>query len=100
MSAAESVRVERDEAGHRWVAYVDEDALATLTFRERDGVMNLLHTEVDPRARGRGIGDALVRQVLDQLRAAGTKIIPTCPYVRAWLERHEDYRDLVAPREG
>lgn len=57
--------------------------------------VNLQHTMVAPELRGRHIGDQLVRRTLDDIRARGERIIATCPFVRAFLERHAEYRDLV-----
>ncbi len=60
------------------------------------GVLNFWHTEVDPALRGRGVGDAIVRAAMDYARATGQKVIPDCPYVTIWLNKHPEYRDLVA----
>ncbi len=53
------------------------------------------HTEVDPRAEGRGVASTLVRAALDSVRAAHGDVVALCPYVKAWLARHPDYQDLV-----
>lgn len=70
---------------------------AVLSYDRRDGILYLLHTDVPQEAQGRGIGSRLVQQVLDQARAQGVKIAPWCPFVRAYIDRHPEYRDLVAP---
>jgi len=44
---------------------------------------------------GKGIGSRLVQGALDQVRASGWKLIPQCPFVKAWIEKHPDYQDLV-----
>jgi predicted GNAT family acetyltransferase len=44
------------------------------------------------------VGEAVVRQALDTARSGGFKIIPTCPFVKKFLERHPDYQDVVARR--
>lgn len=63
----------------------------------RDGdVVVLPHTEVDRAVAGRGIGGELVRAALDALRAQGVRVVPTCSFVRAFIDRHPDYADLVA----
>jgi uncharacterized protein len=53
------------------------------------------HTVVEDRFEGRGVGTTLVRKALDDVRASGRKIVPRCPFVRSWIGRHPDYRDLV-----
>jgi hypothetical protein len=54
-----------------------------------------VHTEIDPSFEGQGIGSALVRGALDVERAAGTAIVPLCPFVRGYIDKHPEYADLV-----
>ena len=56
----------------------------------------LVHTEVDPAFAGQGLGERLVAGALEDLRACGLKLVPQCPFVRAYLRRHPDQTDLVA----
>jgi predicted GNAT family acetyltransferase len=57
----------------------------------------LLHTEVPPRSEGQGVGGALVQSAMDYARAHDLRVLPYCPFVQAWLTRHDDYADLVQP---
>jgi uncharacterized protein len=59
-------------------------------------VMSLDHTETPVAARGRGLASRLTEGVLQEVRARGLKIVPRCAFVRAFLDRHPEYRDLVA----
>jgi predicted GNAT family acetyltransferase len=54
------------------------------------------HTEVDPDHEGEGVGSTLVRGALDDARRRGMPVVPRCPFVRAWIERHPDYADVRA----
>ena len=58
--------------------------------------MVFTHTEVDPDAGQSGLGSTLVRAALDDVRSQGGSVVPQCPFVRGWIERHQDYADLVA----
>jgi len=60
------------------------------------GVMTLLHTETPPQARGRGLASRLVRGTLEDIRARGLKVVPRCAFVRAYMARHPEFRDLLA----
>jgi uncharacterized protein len=54
------------------------------------------HTEVDPQYEGRGVGSALAQFALDDVRAEGTRrVVPRCPFIKGWIDRHPDYADLV-----
>lgn len=81
---------------HRFELELGGELAGFITWRERDGVLDLLHTEVDERYEGRGLGGQLVRGALDDVRAQGGRIVPSCSFVAAWLKRHPDYADLVA----
>ena len=54
-----------------------------------------VHTEVAPTYEGRGIGSALVRTSLDEARAAGLRVLATCPFYAGWIKSHPDYADLL-----
>ncbi|MCQ1578124.1 GNAT family N-acetyltransferase [Streptomyces parvus] len=62
--------------------------------RFRDEIA-FLHTEIDPRFGGRGLGGALARSVLDEARKQELKVLPFCPFIRGWLRKHPEYTDLV-----
>ena len=69
--------------------------LAFVEYRLKPGALVVRHTEVPEESSGQGVGDALVRHVLDDARARGLAVVPLCPFVAAWIERHPDYRELV-----
>ncbi|WP_448070689.1 GNAT family N-acetyltransferase [Georgenia yuyongxinii] len=80
----------------RYEAFVDGE-LAGFTEYVADGDRLVFpHTVVDPAFAGRGVGSALVRGALDDVRARGLRAVPVCSFVRSWLARHEDeYGDIV-----
>lgn len=80
---------------HRYEVSVDGKLAGFMTFCESDGVTALSHTEVAPAFEGRGVGSALVRGGLDDLREQGQQVDPQCPFVKRWIEKHADYADLV-----
>lgn len=46
------------------------------------------HTGVPDSMRGLGIGGALVKHLIEDARAKGQRIVPLCPFVRAYAEKH------------
>jgi uncharacterized protein len=42
------------------------------------------------------VGGELVRQALDDVRAQGKRVRPSCPFVRAYIDEHAEYADLVS----
>jgi uncharacterized protein len=83
-----------NSALNRYELEVDGET-ANLYYRLKPGVITLAHTEVPPALGGRGIGSELVREVLDDARARGLKVVATCPFVSAFLGKHPEYGDLL-----
>jgi predicted GNAT family acetyltransferase len=51
---------------------------------------------VDDRFEGQGVGSAIARFALDDVRADGSRqVLPLCAFIKGWIGRHCDYRDLV-----
>ena len=73
--------------------------LGQAEYQRRGDTLVFTHTEVDPDSGHDGVGSALVRGALDDVRSAGEKVVPRCPFVKGWIDRHPDYADLVAAPE-
>jgi predicted GNAT family acetyltransferase len=63
--------------------------------REDDGTITMVHTDVDPKWEGHGVGSELARGALDDVRARGLRVVPLCPFVAAYIRRHPEYEDLI-----
>jgi uncharacterized protein len=68
---------------------------AFMNYRLAGNVIRLEHTETPPQARGRGIASQLTAAVLEIVRKRGLKVVPRCPFVRAYLTQHPEFNDLV-----
>jgi hypothetical protein len=79
----------------RFEATVDGELAGFLVYRLRPGLLALIHTEVEERFEGHGLGGRLARFALDQARAEGLAVLPFCPFVAEWLRRHREYVELV-----
>lgn len=53
------------------------------------------HTETEEGYQGKGVASQLARAVLDDARERGLGVVPLCPFIKGWIERHPDYADLV-----
>lgn len=81
----------------RFIATVDGETAGFIVYRLRPGLLALIHTEVEERFEGHGIGGRLARFALDKARAEGLAVLPFCPFVNDWMNRHPEYVDLVPP---
>jgi predicted GNAT family acetyltransferase len=86
----------RDDPEQNRYEIRDGDQLLGIAAYSRHGDrLVFTHTEVDSDAGQSGLGSALVRAALDDVRRQGGTVVPQCPFVRGWIERHPDYADLV-----
>lgn len=94
----DQVVVTHAEDRTRYEAHVD-GVLAGFADYVRDGdVLTFPHTEVDDSFGGQGVGSALVRGALDDVGRLGATVVPSCSFVRAYIDRHPEYQPLLAPR--
>ncbi|HZA75219.1 MAG TPA: GNAT family N-acetyltransferase [Acidimicrobiales bacterium] len=83
---------------HRYEATVDGALAGFAVYRDDAGVRVFVHTEVFPEFEGRGVGSALARGALDDVRASGGSLVARCPFISGYIERHPDYTDLLHQR--
>jgi predicted GNAT family acetyltransferase len=90
------VRVTDRPDRSRFEAHVDGELAGFAAYVAADDLIMFTHTDVFDAFEGRGVGSALARGALDAVRADGTrKVLPRCPFIRGWIEKHPDYQDLV-----
>jgi uncharacterized protein len=88
-------RIERDAASHRFTLSSGA-ASAVLDYREHDSrTLEYYHTFVPPPMRGRGVASRLVAHALRYALEQRLAVIPTCPFVAAFIRRHPEYAAVV-----
>lgn len=93
------VRHEPDRS--RFAAYLeDEDHPATAKYKREGDTITLLSTDVPDAAEGEGVGSALARAALDFARAEDLRVVPRCPFIASYIERHPEYEELVDDAGG
>lgn len=86
--------VQHDESRKRFfVPFGDDEAY--VSYQMDGSVIEFQHTIVPEEEEGKGVGSALARHALEHAREKNLRVQPTCAFIRAYLERHEEYRDLV-----
>ncbi len=90
------VETRKNEDAQRYEAYIDGEQVGFAEYQLTDRLIVFTHTEVEDRCEGMGVGSALARAALDDVRAEGTrKVLPLCPFIKSWIDHHADYEDLV-----
>lgn len=91
------VEVTKNEAEQRYEARVDGELAGAAYYQLADDLVAFTHTEVDDAYEGQGVGSALARAALDDVRAEGQRqVVPRCRFIKGWIDRHPDYQELVA----
>ena len=67
-----------------------EGRTAILAYRREPGTIALVHTFVPPQLRARGLAKRLVAFALADAHGRGERVIPECPFVQAYIEKHPE----------
>jgi predicted GNAT family acetyltransferase len=86
----------RDNADEqRYEATVDGELAGFTAYRLGPGLITFVHTEVDDAFEGHGVASTLVSEALGDARRGGLDVLPVCPFVNSYIEKHPEYLDLV-----
>lgn len=89
-----------DPAGKRFALLDGESVIGFAAYLEHDGRRVFYHTVVDEAYGGQGLASRLVAAALKETLDAGIAVVPVCPYVRSWLERHPDVAAQTSPADA
>jgi predicted GNAT family acetyltransferase len=81
--------------GGHYDAVVDGATAGSAFYRVVEGRLVVTHTEVRDEFEGQGVGGAIAKGLLATVRANGQQIVPLCPFISGYIERHPEYEDLV-----
>lgn len=95
VAEAESIGVADAPDRDRYELSIDSEVVGFSAYRTRPGLIAFVHTEVDERLQGRGLADRLIRFALEDARARGLAVLPFCPFVKAFIEHHREFEELV-----
>lgn len=96
MADATDVTVRNSPERSRFEAVLDGEVVGIADYHLIDGRMVLPHTVVEPEHRGKSIGDRLAKAALEGAREQGLLVVPSCWFIREYIDRTGGYADLVA----
>jgi hypothetical protein len=93
-----TVTVVNNPEHSRYEAILDDRVVGFAAYQARPEATVFTHTEVDDAVEGKGVGSALAKGALDDVRAQGGAVVALCPFISAYIKRHSEYEDLLAER--
>jgi predicted GNAT family acetyltransferase len=95
----DDVQVTRNAGESRYEIAVDGTLAGFMEYSLHGDRADFLHTEVAEEFGGRGFASQLIRYALDDARGQNWQVVPYCPFVKAFIAEHDDFRDLVPAEE-
>lgn len=96
---SDTVHVTANAEKNRYEAHLDGELAGFAEYQLTDELIVFTHTEVHRVHEGKGVGSALARFALDDVRDhGGRRVLAICPFIKAWMLRHPDYADLLYDR--
>lgn len=93
------LEVTDNPAEERYEIRADGELAGFTAYRECPLGLAFDHTKIFDAFEGKGVGSKLIQRTLDDVRARGLEVLPICPFVKAYIERHPEYVDLVPEDE-
>ena len=92
----ESVQFEINTEGHGRFFIIDgNEPIAKMVIGIAGNDLTVYHTEVLPKAEGKGMAKELLKTMVEYARKNHLKVRALCPYVFAQFKRHpEEYEDI------
>jgi predicted GNAT family acetyltransferase len=92
------VEVRNNPTQYRYEVWVEGKLAGYTQYVPHPGRTAFIHTEIHDPYEGLGLGSRLARAALDDARTRGVMVMPFCPFIAGFIERHlDEYRDLVDP---
>ena len=89
------MEISRNSEQSQFEAVVDGQT-AVAQYRLNEAQMTITHIVVPPPIEGQGVGSALCQFIVQTAREDDLKIVPQCPFMAAYFQRHPENNDLLA----
>ena len=90
------IQILHDPSRLRYQASISGEVAGFAEYILTDELIVFTHTQVDHRFEGKGVGSAIARFALDDVRTEGErKVLPLCTFIKGWIGRHRTYVPMV-----
>jgi predicted GNAT family acetyltransferase len=92
---SEKITFADNPAEDRYEVLVDGEVAGFARYRARPERLEFVHTEVEDRFEGHGLGARLAAFALDDARDRSLEVVPICPFINSFIQHHPEYTELV-----
>jgi uncharacterized protein len=92
-----SIVIENNTDKQQYEAKLDGKVVAFAEYRPIGTSLMFTHTEVNEDLEGKGVGGQLIRFALEDTKTQSMTVIPMCPFVKLFIQRHKEFIDVVHP---
>jgi uncharacterized protein len=92
-----SIRVEDAPGRERYEIYDGDELAGFTTYRYNGDLIAFMHTEIDPKFEGQGMASQLIQYALGDARGRGLEVLPFCPFVNGYIQRHPEWQAVIPP---
>ena len=89
------MNVSRNAAQNQFETIVDGQT-AVAVYELEGAQMTITHVLVPESIAGQGVASALAKFAIQTARAENLKIVPQCPFMAAYFERHPENNGVLA----
>ncbi len=89
------VETYKDTQTQRYEARIDGELAGFSEYEPSGDVIVFTHTEVNDAFEGAGVGSAIARFAMDDVRSEGLQVVVQCDFIQGWLDNHPEYADLI-----
>lgn len=91
-----SLDIHHNKTAQQFFSIID-GRMATLDYKfaKDKKTLDYYSTFVPEELRGKKIGEEIVKFAMDYAKNNHYKIMPSCPFVKRFIERHPDYQSLI-----
>jgi predicted GNAT family acetyltransferase len=94
---SDTPKITDNTTAHQYEIHAD-GWVSFLRYRMVGDAIEYLHSETPEEIQGRGYAGAIAKFALDRDLSIGRRVIPTCPFVKVYIDRHPEYAPLVTAK--
>ncbi len=87
--------IRRNAQARRYELLLDGVLAVIVAYREHGDRLEFIHTETLAGFTGQGLAGKLAAYAVQDGIDRGLRLVPYCPFIAAWLQKHPEFSDSV-----